>query len=504
MSTKTKTKEVSSQQQTNAPPSWTAPGLATTAGYVTDALEQVRNQPQYTGDFSATYDQDILNGVISAYLGAGAESWRMGDMFWQNSLKAKDAAPVYGGNGTFNPFSFNQGPAIAGIGDVLGGGAAGSNLGFTDAQMLARPDIAAMIPQLAASPMFKSWTPEAFQADDGGARLDAALGAATQPFVRELMNTILPGIRSSAIEAGAYTGDRAMSVLPTEAIAQTAGRANEVTQGLAYQGFQAEEDRRAQTWAQLQQLLGAQNAQENDFNLGVWNGTNDFNLGVFGTRAGAENDAYQIAQNAILQNNQQKNAWGLDRYRTDTDAALALEGMKQDQYQNWVSNMLQQGQLENQAFGLNTDRGNSAFDATLRSNEASRQAMLDSLMVKTASGDIGAQVLELLLGADQAKIDNELAKFQYGQEAPFAGLDVATQLLTALSGGWGTMNSNGTRTTTQSTSGLGPIIQGLAGLGMAAGSLGAFGGAGGLGAVTKFSPISSSIFGGGAKAGMSA
>lgn len=504
VSTKTKSKQVTNQTQTNAPPEWTAQPIKDVTGMVMDALGQVRAQPQYQGDFVAAPRQDMLDSVQQLYGGAITRSQEAADWFRAHALNAINplAGPTYGGGDTFSPFTFNKGPDIAKLGKILGGGVWGEDLGYIDPTMLDRPDIASMIPTIADSPTFKAWNPEAFQADDGGARLDAALAAATQPFVRELMNTILPGIRSSAIDSGAYTGDRAMSVLPTQAIADSAGRANEVTQGLAYQGFQAEEDRRAQTWAQLQQMIGQAIGMENDFNTGIWSGTNDFNLGVFGTRAGAENDAYQIAQNALLQAGQQKNAWGLDRYKTNTDAALSLEGMKQDQYQNWVSNMLKSGELQNDAFGLQTTRGGQNFDASLAIDDARRQAMLDSLMTSTAAGDIATNLMQILQSGDQDLIDNALAQFQYGQEAPWQGLDIATALLAQLSGNYGTQNLNGTTTTTQTTSGLGPVLQGLAGLGMMAGSLGAFGGAGALGNVTKFSPISSAIFGGGAQAGM--
>lgn len=85
--------------------------------------------------------------------------------------------------------------------------------------------------------------PTRWQGDDGGVRLDSALNAAIQPVLRQLTDQILPGIKSSAIESGAYSGDRAMQVLPTEAIAETGARASEITQQLAYEGFQQEQQR---------------------------------------------------------------------------------------------------------------------------------------------------------------------------------------------------------------------------------------------------------------------
>lgn len=507
MSTKTKTKQVSSQTNTNAPPDWTAPAIKDVAGMVMPALQQVRSQPAYNGDFVATPDRDMLSNVLGSYYGASAQSGVATDWYTKNAIDMATRSPTFGGGTTSSPFAFTQGPQIGGLDSILGGGAAGAasggmtapvRPGYVDPTMLSRPDFAAMAPEYA------SWSPTEFQADDGGARLDSALNAANQPFVRELMNKILPSIRSSAIESGAYSGDRAMSVLPTEAIADSAGRAAEVTSGLAYQGFQSEEARRLQAWQAMQQMLGSENANKNDFNLGV-----------FGTRSGAENQAYGIAQNAQLDAANGKNAWGLDAYKTDqasandryginTQAALTREQMLQDQNNNWVSNMLKSGQLQNDAFGQETARGLGVSGALNDNWSSASDAMMNGLMTRTAQSDILANMLQMQTGANQAGIDNNLAKFQYQQDQPWLGMDTATQLLTALSGNYGTQQSDGTTTTTQKTSGLGPIMQGLMGAAMAAGGLGAFGGVGGaLGTVGAAKPLAS-IFGGGARAGMSA
>lgn len=507
MSTKTKTSQKSNQTTTAAPPDWTAGPIKDLAGQIMPALTEAQAVGPYTGDFNAGYRDNLLANTLQGYQQAAGKGVETAGWLEQ---QAKTMPKASFGTGTIaNPFEINQGPAVGDLSSILGGGAAGAGAPtYQGATILDMPDYQSMAPTMTAAPSFVDWNPNAFQADDGGARLDAALEAATQPFVRELMTKILPGIKSSALEAGAYSGDRAMSVLPTQAIADTAGRANEVTQGLAYQGFQSEEQRRLQAWQAFEAMTGQAAGAENDFNTGIWQGTNDFNRSIFDTIAGNTTSAYGTKQNALTADAQGANAFGLDRYGIDTNAALEREGMLQDQYQNWVQNMLGMGAMQNQGFGLETQRGATAIDAELASRAAASGDMLSALQAQTGSADINALIMQIMQENDQTGLNNAIAKNDYAVQQPFVGMDIATQLLTGLSGNWGTTNSNGTSESVTKTSGLGPIMQGIMGAGMAAAGMGAFGGAGAaggaLGSATKFAPISGSIFGGGAQAGMKA
>jgi hypothetical protein len=99
-----------------------------------------------------------------------------------------------------------------------------------------------------------------FEGDNGGARLDAAIRGSINPVMRQLQEQILPSIKSSAIESGAYSGDRAMGVVPELAIAESMERANDIASRLAYEGFQQEEGRRLSAHQGYQdQLLSAFN-----------------------------------------------------------------------------------------------------------------------------------------------------------------------------------------------------------------------------------------------------
>jgi hypothetical protein len=58
----------------------------------------------------------------------------------------------------------------------------------------------------------------------------AAIAALTHPIMQQLTQQILPGIKSSSLDSGAYSGDRAMSVMPTQAIGQSMESAQRVAE----------------------------------------------------------------------------------------------------------------------------------------------------------------------------------------------------------------------------------------------------------------------------------
>jgi hypothetical protein len=84
---------------------------------------------------------------------------------------------------------------------------------------------------------------------------------------------------------------------------------------------------------------------------------------------------------------------------------------------------------------------------------------------------------------------------QYASQAPFMGLDTASQLLAELSGGWGTtsMHGDSTQTTTQSQSPFSQILQGALGVGSMLAGVPGLGSAIGLG-TSAASPAASAMF----------
>jgi hypothetical protein len=96
----------------------------------------------------------------------------------------------------------------------------------------------------------------------------------------------------------------------------------------------------------------------------------------------------------------------------------------------------------------------------------------EALKTSTGAGDIQTQIAQNNNQQTQQGINNNLAKNQAQYTQPFQGMDIASALLSQLSGNYGTQtgHSDGTQTTTQSTGGLGPIVSGLMGVAsMAAG-----------------------------------
>lgn len=124
--------------------------------------------------------------------------------------------------------------------------------------------------------------------------------------------------------------------------------------------------------------------------------------------------------------------------------------------------------------------------------------LTDTIMRMDASrGDLLTRASDQDVALREAIINNNLAKHDYAVRQPYEGLDIATQLLAQLSGNYGTVNSQGKTSTVEKTSGLGPILQGALGLGMAVAGMpgGGLGGLlGGAAQGAKVAPAAS-IFG---------
>lgn len=349
MGSKSKQTQTTNQTQTSAPPSFTAPGLTETANRVLEALRSLPTNA-YSGPMVAVPDAAGTAGVTGAYTNAATQAGNMA--------------------------SWLQGQQN----------------------------------QLTTMPTFSTTLPTASYDVGTGTDLTPAINAAIHPVFQELTTRILPNIRSSAIDSGAYSGDRAMNVLPSMAIADSNEAAQRIAAEIGFQDYTNRENRR----------------------LAAWEGD----------------------QNRLL-----------GGYQAETARGLGL------------------GDLLTNRFALMPE-------------------MADSIMRMTSSqGDLLRLANDYGTARSQAEIDNALAMDQYGMTRPFMGLDIASDLLARLSGGYGTNTLNGTTTTVQKTGGLGPIVQGLLGAGALAmgipglGGAGAAAGAGGLGAAMGSAmPFASSIF----------
>lgn len=221
-----------------------------------------------------------------------------------------------------------------------------------------------------------SWKPtqanfQAYNPTNTDAQLTSAISAASQPVIRNLMQSVLPSLKSSALDAGAYSGDRATALLPQLALDDASRNLNEITAKYVYDNSQANADR----------------------GLTAWQTENNFNM----------NNAQMLA----------------------------------DQNLNYL--------------GMMPSLANGA------------------MQMQTSAGDLLSQAAMLDQQQRQQQIDNALQQHQYQVMQPYEGLDIAASLLNQVGQGYGTTTQSGKQTQTQSTSGLGPILQGA--LGLAGGAL---------------------------------
>lgn len=182
-----------SGQQTAAPPSWTMPGITDASAKVTQALQSLPAAP-YTGNFVAQRDPAETAKIQGLYGSVQNQASGMQD-FLTGQLPTITQAPTFAtsANGT----------------------------GMWNA-----PD------------------PH---------NLDAAIGAAIHPVMQQLMTQVLPSIKSSALESGAYTGDRAMGVMPTQAIDNANEASQRIAATLGYEDYQARTNRDLQAFEAQQQ-----------------------------------------------------------------------------------------------------------------------------------------------------------------------------------------------------------------------------------------------------------
>jgi len=265
------------------------------------------------------------------------------------------------------------------------------------------------------------WTTDltGLQPYDVGSMYDVnpVINASIYPVYQQLTEQVLPGISSSALDSGAYSGDRAMKVLPQSAIADYSDSASRIAAQIGYENYKAYEDRRLAAWQAWQDdILGAYGAETQ---RGL--GQQDVNATMLGTTS------------------------------------------------DYISNILR----------------NSA-----------------------SVGDLLNMSAQLGVTNEQASINDLLAQDKYASYAPFLGLDQATQLLTQLSGGYGTQDMTGTTITKEKTGGIGEWVKGAVGVAsmiagavtgnplmMMGGASSLAGGGGGITVGNTAPPNAASIFG---------
>lgn len=202
MGSKKKQTTTYNNTQTTAPASWVAPGLSQVGGMVTDALGQIQNISPYTGEFVATRPQDELDSILALY-----------DQSQQTAAQMQD-------------FLTN-----------------------------------AMTSYNTQQPTFGTTLPTAEWIAPDPMDLTDAVNAAVHPVRQNLLEEILPSIKSSALESGAYTGDRAMGVVPGQAIAASDEAMQRIAAEMAYNDYQARTDRDLLAFNALQdRLLGGYQA----------------------------------------------------------------------------------------------------------------------------------------------------------------------------------------------------------------------------------------------------
>lgn len=320
MSSKKKTKTTSNQTTTAAPPSWTQPGLESVSGMVTGALGDIP-QTHYSGPQVAYMTPDQVGAIQGAWGDTAGLAGYYSD--WMGEQMAP-LTSMWDFQSTLPTEQFNMGS----MHDV-----------------------------------------------------NPVIQASLNPVYEQLMYNILPSIQSSSLNAGAYTGDRAMRVLPQDALSEYTDSAGRIAAQIGYENYRDFENRR------------------------------------------------------------------LAAFTSDQDRLLA-------------------------GYGAETQRGLGAEQNQMQMMGAINDYVSGILRNSASVGDLLNMSAQLGVTNEQAMINDLLAQDQYASYSPFMGLDQAANLLTQLSGNWGTQTSQGTQKTTEKTGGLGEWVKGAIGLGsLAAGAM---------------------------------
>lgn len=114
----------------------------------------------------------------------------------------------------------------------------------------------AQLPKLSTPYQFQSMLPQ-----DNGYNIQPVIDNALHPLYQQLTQQILPGIKSSALSSGAYTGDRAMMVQPQSAIQAYTDSAARTSGDIGYQDFKDRQQRQLDAYGlETTRGLGQQSA----------------------------------------------------------------------------------------------------------------------------------------------------------------------------------------------------------------------------------------------------
>jgi len=172
---------------------------------------------------------------------------------------------------------------------------------------------------------------------DRQANLDQVINAANAPVMRQLREQILPQIRSSALQSGAYSNDRAMGVVPEQAIGAAVRDMAANAQGIGYEDYNNWETRRADMFKSDQQRALDAYGLDTERGLGVGDlgvaqagqipGMMDAIIGAgsaSGDLYGRAADVDTTARQAAIDNALQREAYGFARPFMGLDTASAL------------------------------------------------------------------------------------------------------------------------------------------------------------------------------------
>lgn len=226
MSSKKKSTTNFNQTSTSAPPAFTAPGLEATAGMVTGALGDIP-QTHYAGPQVAYLDPATLGSIQGAW----------GD--------------TAGLAGYYSDWMGEQMAPLTSMWDFQ------SQLPTEQFNMGSMHDV------------------------------NPVIQASLNPVYEQLMNNILPSMQSSSLDAGAYTGDRAMRVLPQDAISEYTDSAGRIAAQIGYENYRDFENRRLAAFSSDQdRMLGGYNAETarglgaEQNQMGMMGAINDYVSGI--------------------------------------------------------------------------------------------------------------------------------------------------------------------------------------------------------------------------------
>jgi len=207
MSSKKKSTTKTNTTQTNAPPSWTAGGLEATAGMVQGALGQIPTT-HYSGQQVAYMSPQELAAIQGAW---GETAGLAGDYTDWMGQRLPELSDLWDWQTQLPTESFNMGS----MQDV-----------------------------------------------------NPVIQASLNPLYRQLTEQLLPGINYSSLDSGAYSGDRAMGVLPESVMQDYSREAADISTQIGYQNYKDFENRRLQAWMTDQDRLLAGYGAETQRGLG--------------------------------------------------------------------------------------------------------------------------------------------------------------------------------------------------------------------------------------------